>query len=200
MNENMSFENLNGEEIWEKLYNKPLNSKKSILEYIEMTKVLKANADVYAIESTYNFIYRSIDNLKDVKPNTIMYLQNALKSQLGKFVTVKDPKIQSTFVEFFKEAYPKGKRRKDFTWVLMDFNKISDEQIWTTLTYINRECLNEDLYLDEEEKNDIIEMIEKLVKHNNIKYINNVKSLECLNTILRIKIVSDKGKFKVVRK
>lgn len=201
MNEEMiNLENLNGEEVWEKLYNKELNTKKNILEFIEMTKVLKKNADVYTIESTYNFIYRNIDKMSNtVKPNTIMYLQNALKAQLGKFVTVKVPKFQSTFVEFFKEAYPKGERRKDFTWVLIDLNNISDEQIWHTLTYINRECMNEELFLDEEEIKDIIEMVERLVNNNNIKYINNVKSLETLNMILRIKVVKDKDKFKVVR-
>ena len=125
---------------------------------------------------TYNFIYRNIDKMSDkVKPNTIMFLQNKLKAQLGKYVSVKDPKIQSTFLEFFKEAYPKGERRKDFTWVLIDINNISDEQIWHTLTYINRECL-EGFMLDDEEVNDIIEMIEKLISKNNIKYINDVRS------------------------
>ncbi|MBP8315907.1 hypothetical protein J4G49_25390, partial [Clostridium neonatale] len=114
----INFENLSGEEIWEKLYNKELTCKKNILEYIEMTRILiKEQVEVYQIESTYNFIYRSIDKMSDkVKPNTIMFLQNKLKAQLGKYVSVKDPKIQSTFLEFFKEAYPKGERRKDFTW------------------------------------------------------------------------------------
>ena len=174
----INFENLSGEEIWEKLYNKELTCKKNILEYIEMTRILiKEQVEVYQIESTYNFIYRSIDKMSDkVKPNTIMFLQNKLKAQLGKYVSVKDPKIQSTFLEFFKEAYPKGERRKDFTWVLIDINNISEEQIWHTLTYINRECL-EGFILDDDEINDIIEMIEKLISKNDIKYINDVRSL-----------------------
>ena len=133
-----------------------------------------------------------------VKPNTIMFLQNKLKAQLGKYVSVKDPKIQSTFLEFFKEAYPKGERRKDFTWVLIDINNISEEQIWHTLTYINRECL-EGFILDDDEINDIIEMIEKLISKNDIKYINDVRSLEILNNILNIKIVKEKDKYKVKR-
>lgn len=196
----INFENLNGEEIWEKLYNKELNCKKNILEYIEMTRILiKEQVEVYQIESTYNFIYRSIDKMSDkVKPNTIMFLQNKLKAQLGKYVSVKDPKIQSTFLEFFKEAYPKGERRKDFTWVLIDINNISEEQIWHTLTYINRECL-EGFMLDDEEVNDIIEMIEKLISKNNIKYINDVRSLESLNRILNIKIVKENDNYKVKR-
>ncbi|WP_294155263.1 hypothetical protein [uncultured Clostridium sp.] len=198
---NLQLDNMNGEEIWENLYNKELNTKKNILEYIEMTGVLvKEKADIYAIESTYNFIYRKIDEMATkVKPNTIMFLQNKLKEKLGKFVSMKDPKAQSTFLEFFKEAYPKGERRKDFTWVLIDIKNISEEQIWNTLKYINRECLNEDLFLDDEEIEDIIKEIEKLVKKNNIKYINDVKSLSTLNSILNIKIVQDKDKFKVKR-
>ena len=196
----INFENLSGEEIWEKLYNKELTCKKNILEYIEMTRILiKEQVEVYQIESTYNFIYRSIDKMSDkVKPNTIMFLQNKLKAQLGKYVSVKDPKIQSTFLEFFKEAYPKGERRKDFTWVLIDINNISEEQIWHTLTYINRECL-EGFILDDDEINDRIEMIEKLISKNDIKYINDVRSLEILNNILNIKIVKEKDKYKVKR-
>lgn len=198
----IQLENLNGEEIWEKLYNKELNTKKNILEYIEVTGVLiKEKVDIYQIESTYNFIYRKIDDMRDnVKPNTIMFLQNKLKEKLGKYVSLKDPKIQSTFIEFFKEAYPKGERRKDFTWVLIDINNISEEQIWHTLKYINRECMNEDLFLDDEEIEDIIKIIEKLVLKNNIKYINDIKSLNTLNNILNIKIVQNNNdKFKVKR-
>lgn len=199
--DNFNFENLNGEEIWEKLYNKELNTKKNILEYIEMTGILiKEKVDIYQIESTYNLIYKKIDEMGAIiKPNTVMFLQNKLKEKLGKYVSLKDPKIQSTFIEFFKEAYPKGERRKDFTWVLLDINNISDEQIWTTLKYINRECLNEDLFLDDEEIEDIVKVIGKLVRNNNIKYINDIRSLSTLNSILKIKVIEDKGKFKVKR-
>ena len=80
----------------------------------------------------------------------------------------------------------------------MDNSKISAEQIWTTLTYINRECL-EGFILDDDEINDIIEMIEKLISKNDIKYINDVRSLEILNNILNIKIVKEKDKYKVKR-
>ncbi|MDU7439972.1 MAG: hypothetical protein E7L05_05220, partial [Clostridium sp.] len=72
--DNFNFENLNGEEIWEKLYNKELNTKKNILEYIEMTGILiKEKVDIYQIESTYNFIYKKIDEMGTIiKPNTVM--------------------------------------------------------------------------------------------------------------------------------
>ncbi|MBP8315455.1 hypothetical protein J4G49_22970, partial [Clostridium neonatale] len=81
---------------------------------------------------------------------------------------------------------------------LIDINNISEEQIWHTLTYINRECL-EGFILDDDEINDIIEMIEKLISKNDIKYINDVRSLEILNNILNIKIVKEKDKYKVKR-
>lgn len=196
MEESLMIKGLDGQEIWEKIYGKELNTKKNILEYIEMTRILKKDPDIFQIESTYNFIYKKIDDMADkIKPNTIMYLKNALKSQLGKFVYDKDPKIENNFIKFFKEAYPEGHRRKDFTWVLMDLNKIALEQIWTTLTYINRECITNNRILSSDDKKDIIEVTKKLVESQNIKYINNLKSLDKLNKILNIKIVENKNKF-----
>ncbi|AWK49645.1 hypothetical protein DIC82_00415 [Clostridium beijerinckii] len=199
MEENISLENLSAEELWEKLYNKELNCKKNILEYIDITKILKKeNIDPEIIQKTYNLIYDSIDKMADqIKPNTIMFLQNELKAQLGKYVIIKEPKIENTFLKFFKEAYPANTRRKDFTWVLMDINKIADEQIWTTLIYINREYIGNGIRLNSEEKSDIIKMIIKLVKKNDIKYINQIKSLSKLLNNLQIKVISVKDKFKV---
>ena len=199
MEENISLENLNAEEIWGKLYNKELNCKKNILEYIDITKILKKeNIDPEKIQETYNFIYDSIDKMADeIKPNTIMYLQNELKAQLGKYVVIKEPKIENTFIKFFKEAYPADTRRKDFTWVLMDINKIAEEQIWTTLIYINRAYIGNSVRLSSEEKSDIIKMVIKLVKKNDIKYINQIKSLSKLLNNLQIKVMNVNDKFKV---
>lgn len=62
---NDKFEGLTAHEIWEKLYNKELGSKKSILEYIDLTKALKkGNASEEQITDTYNYIYTKIDSLK----------------------------------------------------------------------------------------------------------------------------------------
>lgn len=201
MEENISLENLSAYEIWEKLYNKELNSKKNILEYIDITKILKKqNIEPEKIQETYNLIYDSIDKMAgEIKPNTIMYLQNELKAQLGKYVVIKEPKVENSFIRFFKEAYPANTRRKDFTWVLMDINKIAEEQIWNTLIHINREYVGKRIRLSNEEKSDIIQMIEKLIKKNNIKYINQIKSLDKLLNNLNIKVVSDKDKFKIKR-
>ncbi|GEP66404.1 hypothetical protein ACUH7Y_10705 [Clostridium beijerinckii] len=199
MEENLSLENLNSEEIWEKLYNKELNCKKNILEYIDIAKILKkGEADPEKIQDTYNFIYDNIEKMSDkVKPNTIMYLQNELKNQFGKYVVEKEPKEEDAFIKFFKEAYPVKDRRKDFTWVMMNINNIVEEQIWTTLIHINREYICKRIKLEAEEKEAIIKMIEKVIKKDNIKYINQIKSLDKVLNNLNIKIVNDKDKFKV---
>lgn len=196
---NNQFEGLTARDIWEKLYNKELNTKKHILEYIEITRVIKKeNVNEDQIIDTYNYIYNQIEGLKtSVKPNTMMYLKNQLKSQLGKYVIEKDPKPINHFVEFFKEAFPEGDRRKDFTRVLNDVNSISEDQLWTTLTYINRECLNSDLELDSNEIKDIVEVIKNAVKKNNVRFITKLRTLKLLNDMLNISIVKDGDKFKV---
>ncbi|WP_297423820.1 hypothetical protein [Clostridium sp.] len=199
MEENLSLENLSAEEIWQNLYNKELNCKKNILEYIDIARILKkGEADPEKIQDTYNFIYDNIEKMSDkVKPNTIMYLQNELKNQFGKYVVEKDPKEESAFIKFFREAYPVKDRRKDFTWVIMNINNIVEEQIWTTLIHINREYICKRIRLEAEEKEAIIKMIEKVIEKNNKKYINQIKSLDKLLNNLNIKIVNDKDKFKV---
>jgi ribosomal protein S8 len=197
-NENQ-FKGLTATEIWGRLYNKELNSKNHILEYIDIVRVLKKeNASEDQIIDTYNYIYNHIEGLKDrIKPNTMLHLKNNLKSQLGKFVKEKDPKPENHFIEFFKAAYPEDKRRKDFAWVLMDINNISEEQVWTTLTYINRECLNNNLVLSSDQKKDIVEVIDKEVKKNNVKFINKIRSLKQLTDRLGIEIVSTGEVFKI---
>jgi hypothetical protein len=199
MDIDLNLQEINAKELWSKLYGKELNTKNNILEYISLTKVLKEeNVPSQLIQDTYTLIYNSIEQMSDViKVNTKMHLRNQLKAQLGKYVAEKDPRPVNHFIEFFKEAYPENNRRKDFTWVLMDANKISEEQIWTTLTYINAWCLKEDNRLSEEQKKDTVKMIEKLVSKNNIRYINNVRSLEKLLVNLNIKIVNVNNKFRV---
>lgn len=192
------FKQLTAIEIWEKLYNKELNSKKNILEYIELTRVIRENVEEEQIQDTYNYIYDSIEKLKSsIKPNTMMYLKNSLKAKLGKYVKQKDPKPVNYFIEFFKKAYPENSRRKDFTWVLMDINNISEEQIWTTLAYVNRECLNNKLILSVDEKKDIVAVIEILLRKNNMKYINDIRNLKQLTDRLNISIINVGKVFKV---
>lgn len=199
----MQFESLTAREIWENLYGKELVTKKNLLEYIDLLRILKKeNVSTDKVQENYNFVYEKIQEMCNrVKPNTIMYLQNQLKLVLGKLVYDKEPvKEENTFINFFKEAYPNGERRKDFTWVLLDIKNISNEQIWHTLTYINKEIIKNDLELDEVEIEDIIKVIELLVSRNDLKYINQVRSLNAVTEALNIKILSKKDKIKVVRK
>lgn len=192
---------LNGEEVWQRLYNKELNTKKNILEYIELTKILKkGEVDYDQIEMVYSYVYEKIDELVGtVKPNTIMYLKNELKKQLGKYVFNKDPEETNYFIEFFKEAFPKDKRRKDFTWVLMDLNRIADDQILTTLKYINN-CILKGAKLSETAKKDIINVIKILVDRKNVHNINDVRSLQALNNELKIKIIKKNKLFAISSK
>lgn len=193
---------LNEKELLEKLYGKELNTKNNILEYIELVKILKQEGiQQELIENTYELINASIDEMKSkVKPNTIMFLQNKLKDQFRKLIVIKhEPKVDNNFIKFFKRAYPEGKRNRNFTYVLIDNSKISAEQIWTTLTFINRGCIKQQLFITLDEKKDIIEMIEKLVAKKDIKYINQLKSMDKLLRILNIKIGEDKNGFKVIK-
>lgn len=195
-----NLDEIDAKEVWKILYGKELNSKKNILEYIDITKVLKQNViSSEKLQETYTFIYDAIEEMSNIiKVNTKLYLKNQLKAQLGKYVKEKDPKPINYFIEFFKEAYPANNRRKDFTWVLMDINKITDEQIWTTLAYINGWCLKDDNKLNENQKKDIIKMVELLVRRNNIKYINNIRSLEKFLISLNTKVIAVRDRFKVV--
>lgn len=198
LEDNNPYEQLTAAEIWKKSYGKEMNCKKHLIEYIDIMKVLKKNLSEDQLKESYKYIYEHIEGLKDcIKPNTMMFLKNSLKAQLGKYVKDKDPKQVNHFIEFFEKAYPKNYRRSDYTRVLMDLNTISEEQIWTTLTYINRECLSGNLSLNSNQKKDIIGIIELSVRKNNIKFINMIRSLKKLSDELNICIVSVDGVFKV---
>ncbi len=237
---------ISAEELLQRVYGKSLESKKTVLEYIEIVKVLrnpqinedkvqetynliydsidkmngkvKTNTVIYLmnalksqlgkfvsdkvnedkVQETYNLIYDSIDKMNGkVKTNTVIYLMNALKSQLGKFVSDKDPKKEHGFIKYFKLAYPAKMRGKGFTRVLANINNITDEQIWNTITYINRGYIKREIYLTGEDKIAIKEMVEKLVEKSNIKYVNQVKSMEKLMSALDIKVINVDGKFKI---
>jgi len=171
------------------IYKNEVTTKKNLLEAIDAVKASKNTLNDEDMQSLYNEIYNSIDEMKDkVKANTILYLKNHLKSTLGKYVKDKEENKTSHFIEFFKKAYPPNSRRKDFTWVLIDINKISYEQIWHTLTYINNLNLKGKKFTSEE-KDDIIPMIDKLLSSGDSKYINQIKSFSSLQSELNIKIV-----------
>ena len=202
MEENNLESNLNklrGKEILEQAFGKELNSKKSILEAIEAIKHLAKNGlDGEKMQEVYTIIYKSIEEMNTlVKANTIMYLKNQLKSGLGKYVSNKDPQEVNHFLDFFKAAYPANNRRVGYTRVINDFSKITNEQVWETLTFINRIVIKTKRRLSEDEKQDIIKNINNLLKSGKIEYINQVKSLEKLLIVLNVKVISYKDGFKL---
>ena len=199
---NLNLKELTGKEILDKLLGKDLNSKKNILEAIEIIKpVAKEGLESDKTQEIYTIIYKSIEEMnKVVKANTIMYLKNQLKSGLGKYVENKDPKEINYFLEFFKEAYPPNNRRVGYTRVINDFSKITYEQIWETLTFINRIVIKTKRKLGEEEKEDIIKNINNLLMSGKIEYINQVKSLEKLLNVLNVKVVNYKEGFKLKKR
>jgi hypothetical protein len=193
---------INNKNILESIYDREITSKKNILECIEKVRIYlkdnKENLSEFEIQEIYNLIYNNIENMRSiVKTNTILHLKNELKSKLGKCVKFKEPVEENPFLEFFKQAYPANKRKKDFTFVLMDINRITLEQIWHTLTHINSLCIKQNNILTKDQKDSIIKMIDILVKSNNIKYINNIRSLETLNRVLKIKVVTLDNGFKL---
>lgn len=199
---NLNLKELTGKEILDKLLGKDLNSKKNILEAIEIIKPLaKEGLESDKTQEIYTIIYKSIEEMnKVVKANTIMYLKNQLKSGLGKYVENKDPKEINYFLEFFKEAYPPNNRRVGYTRVINDFSKITYEQTWETLTFINRIVIKTKRRLGEEEKEDIIKNINNLLMSGKIEYINQVKSLEKLLNVLNVKVVNYKEGFKLKKR
>lgn len=199
---NLNLKELTGKEVLDKLLGKELNSKKNILEAIEIIKPLaKEGLESDKIQEIYTIIYKSIEEMnKVVKANTIMYLKNQLKSGLGKYVENKDPKEINYFLEFFKEAYPPNNRRVGYTRVINDFSKITYEQIWETLTFINRIVIKTKRRLGEEEKEDIIKNINNLLMSGKLDYINQVKSLEKLLNVLNVKVVNYKEGFKLKKR
>ena len=80
MIEKNNFNEIEGKEILNKLFNKELNSKKNILEAIEIIRPLaKEELKGEKLQEIYNIIYNSIEDMNTiVKANTIMYLKNQL--------------------------------------------------------------------------------------------------------------------------
>ncbi len=167
----------------------PLQSKKAILEAIALIKQEeKAGKDSALLEKDYLMLEEAIENMKvNVKPNTTAYLQNQLKNTLGKYEPARTIK-HDYFIEFFKEAYPDGKRRKDYTWVLVDPTKITVDQIVHTLKYINAYCMKN--RLPREVIDDIIPMMVKVARTDSLRHINQIRSMEGLRKATRVKIIS----------
>ena len=81
----------------------------------------------------------------------------------------------------------------------MDLNRIADDQILTTLKYINN-CILKGAKLNEGAKKDIVNVIKILVDRKNIHNINDVRSLQALNNELKIKIIEKNKLFAISSK
>lgn len=176
-----------------------LNTKKVILEYIiEAQQMGKEGTDPLRMEEIYKEIYDAIEVMSsNVKPNTIMFLKNELKKGIGKYQPI-DPEAKiDYFMEFFKQAYPEGKRRKEYTYTLVDPSKITVDQIVQTLKYINSYC--KENRISQDEKKAILPMIEKVAKTDSLKHINQVRSMEYLRNAVRVRIEKSPNGHKVTK-
>lgn len=189
---------LNAEELLEGVHGQPLETKKSILEYMDKIKQLsKTVLEEEQLKDTYSLIEEAIKAMSDkVKPNTIVYLKNELKTKLGKYSGMQVGR-DNAFLNFFKETYENAKKTKEYTWVLADLTKIREQQILDTLKTINTYCFKNKL--TSSEKKDILPMIERIVDTQNVRYINQVRSMEGIRKAFRIKVVEEEQKFKIVK-
>lgn len=195
----MQFDGLNAEQIFDKINEgKPLNTKKNILEYIDLVKKLsKEELGENQVKASYQFIEKNIQDMSEsVKPNTIVFLKNELRNKLGKFASVSN-NTENAFLKFFKETYPATKRNREYTWVLADLNRIKEQQILDTLKAINTYCFTSKL--SQEEKKDIFPMIERIVDTQNLRLINQIRSMEGIRKAFRIRVTEDKGRLVITK-
>ena len=67
-----------------------------------------------------------------------------------------------------------------------------------TLKKINTHCMQ--VGLSREAQKDILPMIQRIIDTQNVRFINQVKSMEGIRKVFRIKIVQEKGRFKILQK
>ncbi len=199
--ENLKEQNLMGlspEELLASIHGQALTTKKSILEYMDKLKRLSKTAlDEKQLKESYNLIEEAIKAMSEqVKPNTIVYLKNELKTKLGKYSGMQVGR-ENAFLNFFKETYDTAKKTKEYTWVLADLTKIREQQILDTLKTINTYCFKNKL--TQGEKKDIYPMLERIVDTQNVRYINQLRSMEGIRKAFRIKVIEEDQKFKIIK-
>ncbi len=192
------FQDLDAKALFERTFNQPLNTKKNILDYIDVIKKLSKEGLLEGqLQETYLFIEEHIGQMaKTVKPNTIIYLKNELKAKLGKYSGMNVGR-ENTFLRFFKETYENTKKTKEYTWVLADLNRAREQQILDTLKTINTYCFKNKL--TQGEKKDILPMLQRIVDTQNIRYINQIKSMEGIRKVFYIKIIEENGQYKIIK-
>lgn len=193
---NTTYTNLTAKEIFEKLEAKPLNTKKNILEYIDIVrKLAKNDLNEEQIKATYAFIDEHIEILgQNIKVNTMVYLKNELRNKLGKF-TPENKGQDNAFLTFYKQAFANQVKTKEYTWALVDLSKLSEVSILETLKTINNHALRSKL--TGKEKEDIRPMIKRIVDTQNLKLINQIRSMEGIRKAFGIKIVEVNKRFEI---
>ena len=189
---------LSPQQLLQEVYGKELNTKKNILEYIDKVRELSKNdLEEKNTKDTYIFIEKSIQDMSvSVKPNTIVFLKNELKSKLGKYSGAAVGR-ENSFLTFFKQTYEDAKKTREYTFVMADITKIREQQIIDTLKTINAYCFKNKL--TQSEKKDTMVMIERLVDGQNIRYINQLRSMEGLRKAFKIKVIEEDNRYKILR-
>lgn len=191
-----TFVGLSAEEIFKTLGGKPLQTKKSILEYIDTIKKLsKADLTKEQVKECYLFIDVQIEALaNDIKVNTMVYLKNELRSKLGKFAP-ENKSEDNAFIRFYKQTFEHQVKTKEYTWALMDLSRLSETSILETLKCINTYSLK--TKLTPKEKEDILPMIKRIVDTQNLRLINQLRSMEGIRKAFRIRIVESNRRYEI---
>ena len=197
METTINFQGLTAKEIHEALGNVSLTTKKNILEYIDQIKKLSKEAlSEEQLEAIYLYIDGKIDDMGQiVKVNTLAYLKNELRNKLGKYAGSNRTE-DNAFLRFYKETYKHHVKTKEYTWAMIDLSKLQDVSVLETLKTINTYALRNKL--TKEEKEDIYPMIRRMVDTQNLRLINQVRSMEGIRKAFKIKIVEKDHRFVII--
>lgn len=182
------YEGYTAEEIFNALEAKPLNTKKNILEYIDqIRKLAKEDLQEAEVKKVYEWIEKQIESMgQGIKINTMVYLKNELRIKLGKFAAPTKGE-ENAFVRFYKQTFAKQVKTKEYTYTLMDLSRLNEASVLETLKTINTYCLKNKL--SSKEKEDIMPMIKRIVDTQNLRLVNQLRSMEGIRKNFRIKIV-----------
>lgn len=182
------YEGYTAQDIFNALEAKPLNTKKNILEYIDqIRKLAKEDMQEAEVKKVYEWIEKQIEAMgQDIKINTMVYLKNELRTKLGKFATPTKGE-ENAFVHFYKQTFANQVKIKEYTYALMDLSRLNEASVLETLKTINTYCLRNKL--SAKEKEDIMPMIKRIVDTQNLRLVNQVRSMEGIRKNFRIKIV-----------
>lgn len=184
------------EEIFDVLEAKPLQTKKNILEYIETIRLLtKKGLKEPEINLVYEWIEKQIEAMgQEIKVNTMVYLKNELRAKLGKY-TQANKGDDNAFIRFYKQTFLNQVKTKGYTYGLTDLSRIDEKSVLETLKTINTYGMKNKL--SSSEQADIMPMIKRIVDTQNLKYINQLRSMEGIRKNFKIRIVEEEKRYKI---